>query len=286
MAPLFDATSNTDSTQSVALPRLYQFDLPYIKQTGRPFPEQTAGSTLQQVLDIAAGRGEWAIAAAQATPSLQIVGIDADDEQAEQARTEARTRGIEHVTFRTMNPFERLEVGDSTFDLVNVRYIIGLLLATAWPGMLQECVRVVRAGGIVRLTETDMPITNSPAVEQLSGWIARAYMLTQRSFSPSGRLLSVTGMLKRFLQEAGCQDVQQAVWNLNFSAGMPAYAEVSQALAQTYRVLLPFLVMAGVAMQEEIEQTYQRMLVEMQQERFTANVFSLSVWGTKPPHRS
>jgi hypothetical protein len=38
---------------------------------------------------------------------------------------------------------------------------------TAWPVLIQECMRITRPGGIIRLTEFDTyGTTNSPAVEK------------------------------------------------------------------------------------------------------------------------
>jgi ubiquinone/menaquinone biosynthesis C-methylase UbiE len=233
------------------------------------------------VLDIASGYGEWAQAAAQAAAQIQFVGIESAAPQVEQACKQAEASRLRNLTFMNADPFGHLEFPENSFDLVNARYLIGLLPASAWPDMVKECVRVTRPGGIVRLTETDMPITNSAAVEQISAWISQAYAKKHLSFSPTGRLLSITPELKAFLQKAGCQQVRQVVWNTNFSIGMPAYTQVSQDLQRTYRLLLPFLVSSGEAKQEEAEQAYQQMLSAMQSQEFTGNALSLTVWGIK-----
>ena len=284
MAPLFDASSNTPSARSteqdMKLPRLFHLDLPRLTQTGQPLPEQAESSAFHRILDVASETGQWAIRVARAAPQMQIVGIEGNTALLEQARIQAR--GIDNVTFNLLDPFQRLDLSENAFDLVNARYLTGLLPASDWSSVLKEFVRVTRPQGVLRLTETDLPITNSAALERLSGWIGKAYSLTGRSFSPTGRLLSITPMLKGLLQEAGCQQVEQVVWNTNFSAGMPAYTEVTEDLARTYRLVQPFLASVGVATSEEIEQAYQQMLADIRSERFTANAFSLTVWGIKP----
>lgn len=284
-------TSSSDAQQSgntssfahhsVEIPRLFNLDLPRLKQTGQALPEQAAGSTIQRILDIASGTGEWAISAAQASPHLQLVGIERDAQLVESARAHAQARGINNVSFTVMDPFRPLNLPDGSFDLVNARYIVGLLSAEAWPQVLQEFVRVTRPGGVLRLLETELPITSSPAFAHLGGLISDAFCQTKRSFSPDGRLLSVTPMLGQLLQNAGCQQTQEAVFFTNFSAGREAHAELCQDLAQTYRLVQPFLIQAGVTTQEEVEQMYQQMLSEMQPERFCAVAFSLTVWGTR-----
>ena len=128
----------------------------------------------------------------------------------------------------------------------------------------------------------DLPISNTVAFAQLGGLISDALYETKRSFSSNGQLLSVTPALKRLLQDAGSQEVQQAVWFINFSAGKPAHADLCQKLSQTYRLVQPFLIRTGVTTAEAVEQTYQQMLSEMQSDDFCAGAFSLTVWGTRP----
>jgi ubiquinone/menaquinone biosynthesis C-methylase UbiE len=276
------ASSSSLAEQGMELPRLFHFDLPRLKQTGQPFPEQSAISSIHRVLDVASGNGEWTINAAQALPQVQFAGIERNAWLVDRARAQAKEYGVTNATFTVMDPFGPLDLPDETFDLVNARYIAGLLEAAAWPNTLQEFTRVTRTGGVIRLTENDLPISNTVAFAQLGGLISDALYETKRSFSSNGQLLSITPALKRLLQDAGSQEVQQEVWYMNFSAGMPAHAELCQKLSETYRLVQPFLIRAGVTTPEAVEQTYQQMLSEMQSDDFCAGAFSLTVWGTKP----
>jgi ubiquinone/menaquinone biosynthesis C-methylase UbiE len=285
MASSFDK-QNSESSAPVLLPqgsfpRLFNVDLPLHQLTGRPLPEQTEVSAVHRLLDIASGRGEWALSVARLEPELQVVGIERDVQQVEYARREAQAHGLSNVSFINSDPFGSLDLPEASFDLVNARFIVGLLPAAAWPDVLKAYTRVTRPGGIMRLTETDLPISGGAALEALHALISRAYASTKRSFSPEGRLLSVTPVLKRLLQDAGCQDVQQEVFTTNVSAGNAAHSEVCQDIASTYQLVLPLLVAAQVATLQEVEQLYQRALSEMQADDFCANVFYLTVWGKK-----
>jgi len=286
MALSSDASQNmptTSLTQGAgALSRLFNFDLPAIKQSGQVFVEQVDRSTIRRVLDIASGTGTWTIAAAQAHPEVQFVGIERNPHLVEQARTQARSHHLENVSFTVMDPFGPLDLPDASFDLVNARYLVGQLLAEAWPQALHSFMRVVRPGGSIRLTETDLPISSSTAYAQLGGLISQALFQTKRSFSPTGRLLSMTPVLKQLLQDAGCQQVRHAVAEVNFSAGTPAHEELAQDIRQTYRLVLPFLVAAAVTTQQEVEQLYQQLLTELGSEQFDAVAYSLIAWGIRP----
>src|SRR2546423_15051165 len=238
MTPSSDAQLNASSSslpeQGVELPRLFHFDLPPLKQTGQPFPEQSDISSIQRVLDIASGDGQWTISAAQALPQVQFVGIEGQAALVDRARAQAKQEGVTNVTFTVMDPFGPLDLPDGAFDLVNARYIAGLLEAWAWPNTLEEFVRVTRPGGVIRLTENDLPISNTMAFAQLGWLISDALYETKRSFSSNGQLLSVTPALKRLLQDAGSQEVQQGVWFINFSAGKAGHADLWQKLFPTH----------------------------------------------------
>jgi ubiquinone/menaquinone biosynthesis C-methylase UbiE len=268
--------------RGVGIPSLFNFDLPHIKKTGQALPEQADVAAIHSVLDIASGSGEWAISAAQAYPHMQVVGIDSDVQMVDNARAQAKAHGIDNVSFSVMDPFQPLDIPDGSFDLINARFIVGLIPAEAWPQVLQEFWRVTRPGGCIRWTESELPIASSPAFATIGGMISQALCMTKRSFSPEGRLLSITPALKRLLQDAGCREVKQAVSFTNFSAAAPAHRELCQDLAQTYLLVQPFLINSGVTTQQEIEQVYQQMLSEMQSDDFCAGAFSLTVWGTKP----
>ena len=117
---------------------------------------------------------------------------------------------------------------------------------------------------------------------QLGGLIAQALYETKRSFSPNGRLLSITPVLQRLLQEVGCQDIRRTVYVSNFSADMEAHEAICKDLTTTYQHARPFLIASGVVTEADFDRLYQEMLTEMQGERFCALAFYLTAWGSKP----
>jgi len=275
-------TVSESQAEKIGVPRLFNFDLPGLKKTGRVLPERNDISSVKSILDVACGDGAWAMAAAQAAPQIQILGIERDARLVEDARAQADAQKIHNVSFRVMEPFEPLDLPDDSFDLVNARFLIGMLPASNWPQVLREYMRVTRSGGYVRLTENDLPIPGCPAMGQLGGLIAQALYETKRSFSPNGRLLSITPVLQRLLQEAGCQDIRRSVYVSNFSADMETHEAVCKDLAITYQRARPFLLASGAVTEADFDRLYQEMLTEMQGERFCALAFYLTTWGSKP----
>lgn len=266
----------------ISMPRLFQFDL-----TGERLPQEGfPGSTnLHSVLDVFCGAGEWVLATAQAYPQTEVVGIELDPQLLDTAHTQARLKRLSNVNFMQMDPLQKIDLPDNSFDLVNLRFLATIVASDSWPQILAECLRLTRPGGCIRLTETDLPISNSVAFEHFNGLIASALYTTQRSFSPDGVSFAITPMLSGLLAQAGCRDIQRTTSVNNFSAGRDTHAAVTQELAHTYQLIQPFLSKANAVRgvhQDEVMKIYQQMLSEMQADSFCAIAFYLTVWGKKP----
>jgi ubiquinone/menaquinone biosynthesis C-methylase UbiE len=265
--------------------RLFNPDLPEIKKTGNIFPEQSDLSAVRDVLDVACGDGAWALQVAQAYPHMRVVGIDGSSQMIDDARARAAQSGLDNVRFVVMDPFQPLDLADGGFDLVNVRFIAGFTPLALWSGLVAECLRVLRPGGIIRLTEGDIPISNSPAFERMNDMVSRALQRTKQHLYPpslTGQNLLITPLLGRLLRDAQCLDIQKSPRSTNFSAGTEIHVEVCQDIARTYRLMQPLLTQMELMTQEELDLAYQQMLSEMQTGDFCAIQFYLIVWGRKP----
>src|SRR5689334_16066439 len=106
MALSSDSSQNiptpSSAQQAGALLRLFNFDLPAVKQSGQAFAEQADRSVIRRVLDIASGTGTWTIAAALVHPEVQFVGIERNPQLVEQARTQAHSHHLKNVSFTVM----------------------------------------------------------------------------------------------------------------------------------------------------------------------------------------
>src|SRR6266566_3980781 len=131
--------------------------------------------------DIACGPGGWALEVADRYPYIKIVGIDISKSMIEYARALAKAQKLKNVEFLVMNALKPLDFPNASFDLVNARFIHSFMPPHAWPVLLQECLRVCRPGGIIRLTEAETAITNSPASEKMAGMLTLALKKAGRS---------------------------------------------------------------------------------------------------------
>jgi len=262
--------------------RLTEQDRHFTESMGGLLPEQADLSGINRVLDVACGPGGWVLALAQANPQMQAVGIDIDGGMIAYATEQARASRLDNAQFRVMNALDPLDFPDAFFDLVNARFIEGFIPVTAWPGVIQEVLRITRQGGIIRLTDCEWGMTNSFAYQRLLGISIRAMQIAGLSHSPDGRNYGITPLLHRFLRDAGCVNVQEKPHSLDFSAGTEAHFGCYQDFSIGYQLMQPFQVNMGVTTQQEVEQLHRQLTMEMLADDFCGIMYFLTAWGEKP----
>jgi hypothetical protein len=182
-----------------------------------------------------------------------------------------------------MNVLDPLDFPDGFFDLVNARFMVGFLPTTAWPQIIQEFLRITRKGGTIRLTESEWGgNTTSASFERSQSFTIRAVQRVGQSFSPDGRHVGITPMIRRFLQDAGCLNIQEQAHALEFSAGTAAHQDIMQDLWIAQKLLQPFQMGVAGATQQDVDQIYQNIPVEMLSDEFCGILYLLTVWGQRP----
>lgn len=270
-----------DVESAAELARLLHQDRLITKSMDGLLAEQSDISNIHEVLDIACGPGGWALELADRNPQINVVGIDISQSMIEYARALAKAQKLKNIGFFVMDALKPLDFPSASFDLVNARFLQGFMPARAWPVLLQECLRVCRPGGIIRLTETEAGLTNSPESEKLAAMFSLALKLAGRSLSPDGRHFGTVVMLERFLRDAGCENVQSRAHVLNYSAGMEAHNGWYQNTMVGAQLLKPFLIKMQVTTQADFDQLYEQLLLELKAEWFCGIEFFLTAWGKK-----
>ncbi|HLJ36396.1 MAG TPA: methyltransferase domain-containing protein [Ktedonobacteraceae bacterium] len=252
------------------------------KGMGELFPESIDLSNVKNILDVACGPGGWVLDVARHYPDVEVIGFDIGKDMINYARAHASARGLRNAHFMVMDALRPFDFPDNSFDFVNARTMVGFMFPAAWPRLLQEMMRVCRPGGTIRLTEFELPVTNSPAFEQIGEMCIHATQLAKRNFSPDTRHFGITPMLGRFLRDAGCRSIERQTYSIDFSAGTEDHESVYQDYMIVYQLIQPFLLKMQVTTPKDIQRIYQQMLVEMYREDFCGVWYYLSTWGRKP----
>jgi ubiquinone/menaquinone biosynthesis C-methylase UbiE len=279
-----DADKNSyviDSRNAAEMARLMQQDRIFTRYMKGLLAEQERLTQLRDILDIACGPGGWALDLAFEHPEIEVTGIDISEQMIDYANTQAQVQVLENVKFRVMNALEPLDFADGSFDLVNARFLAGVVSPASRPALLRECMRILRPGGVIRLTEPENPITNSAAFSQFTDLLDKAFSIVGRTLAP-GRTEVPNAYLYHLLREMGFQHLQYQAHAINFSANTDAHKGMYQDWMVALKLLQPFLIKVGVVTRKEVEDLYQQVLDEMQEGGFYAVWYLLTTWAEKP----
>ena len=261
------------------LARLTIEDEMFTSGMGGPLAEQIDPGALRDVLDIACGTGGWAIRAAAEYPVISVIGIDVCPDIIQIAKARAVTeKSGPQVAFQMMDALDPLQFMDASFDLVNMRLGSTFIRIWDWPALLKEILRVLRPGGILRLTEVELA-QQSPSLAH-----ARFFELLLIAEFNAGRLFErtsdgLTAHLVRLLNNYGLQNVQKRVYPFVFETGTPA-GQVYYDYLSHCRTILPFLQKWG-SRQQDAEAIFLQALADIQQSGFRVTWDVHTVWGKR-----
>ena len=275
-------TANTyifNSESAAEMNRLTIQDRLLTREMGGLLPTGVDPSSIHKVLDIACGPGGWVLDLASAYRHMEVIGIDLSEKMIEYANS----RKWPNTSFRIMNVLQPLDFPDNTFDFVNARLLFAFMPKTAWSGLLQECMRILRPGGFVRLTECERTLSNSLAYEQLGDLIMHSLYASGASFSVDGKQIGITLMLGSFLRDVGFQNIRHASFAIDFSAEGDAKGYMYENSQIGFLLTLPFLRKMNPSMTEDyLIQLSNQAMKDMETSDFRALWYYLSAWGKKP----
>lgn len=279
-------TENTyllDAESALEMARLLDQDRVITKGMGGVFSERedTDFTSMSRVLDIACGPGGWVHEVAQRYPHIEVTGIDISRNAINYAKAHARVRKLENAHFAVMNALKPLEFDDDTFDIVNMRTVVGFVPIGQWPTYLTECKRVLRSGGIQRLTEGEFGFTNKPGYETFMAKLNRAQQRAGRSFSPTGHNAGMITMLRSLLEQVGIQKIQSIAHVIDYSFGKEAHEGGVQDIQFALEVVQPLLFNTHTMTPEAFAEMQAQVLEEIQAEDFHGLSILLTVWGEK-----
>jgi ubiquinone/menaquinone biosynthesis C-methylase UbiE len=188
---------------------------------GGVLPEQANPRAFQRVLGIACGTGGWAIEVAQTYPEMSLVGIDINLPMIEYARMQATAQHVDdRVEFHVMDALRVLDFPDASFGMVNLRFALSFVRTWDWPRVLNELLRVVRPGGVVRLTDEEViHQSTSPGAMQFCEMLLCTLFRSGHLFAQESA--GLTAHLAPLLSRNGFQQVQTRAYPLQYRAGTP-----------------------------------------------------------------
>ena len=275
-------TYQVDPEHSSELTRLIRQSRFMTHALGGLFPDHPI-LPASRVLDLACGPGDWALdlASSHRDEGIEVIGVDISKLMTGYAQAQAEAAGLTNARFLVSNIMKPLTFPDHYFDIINARFMT-FMPASAWHPLLQECYRVLKPGGVIRLVEAEVAFGNSPAYEKLTQLIVKALNQAGQGFSPGGYYLGITAMLRSLLESNGFQEVRERANIINYSFGQPAHEFQYQNYMVGSTLILPFLLKHEMTTPTEFEEICKQLQGEMLDRSFSSVSFITTAWGHKP----
>jgi ubiquinone/menaquinone biosynthesis C-methylase UbiE len=268
-----------DSESPAELARLLSQDRFFIRSL-KLLPEIPEFSRFRTALDIGCGPGGWALEMAKMYPSLQVTAIDISNRVVEFARAQAESQQIHNVNFMHGSAFDLSSFPDDSFDFINGRFLVGFMPYESWPQLALACQRILRPGGILCLTEAEIPITSGPISQQFFASVAEA--LFRKQYGRSHAMTQVTVSLQPALRQAGYKDIKHCMYQLEFSYDTDEYEPNCQNIVALVSLMKPFILAMQVLDEAEYDEMQAGILADLYGEKFLGQWFVLRTWGRKP----
>ncbi len=237
---------------------------------------------VHNVLDLACGPGEWVMEINSAYPQVEVVGVDKSRRMIAYATAQAEAEDRSSCRFRVMDITQPLDFGSETFDLVNARFLLSFMKKEQWVPLLAECYRLLRPGGILRITDQESGFANDPTYQRYMDLWGSAWRAAGHAFAHTPAYIGVTVVLKQLMRQAGFVHSQHRPVSLDLSTGEVAHREILESLIQALRLASRFLLSLNVITEDEIDELSAHMERLIEQEGFCAYWFLQTVWARKP----
>ena len=89
-------------------------------------------------------------------------------------------------------------------------------------------------------------------------------------------------MLRRYLRDAGCMNIQERPSIMDFSAGSQYYEPMTHQWVIVFELVEPFLLGTGVTTKPELDRLRHQFSIEILEDNFRGILYTLTVWGEKP----
>jgi ubiquinone/menaquinone biosynthesis C-methylase UbiE len=179
----------------------------HLSMSGKLYPDRIPVNTMERVLQLGCGTGDWLFDLAKQHPQLHIYGIEQDENVLQKAKARRNLGNQPQIELRLMDLTAPLPIPDNYIDLIHIRSGALWLPPALWPALLQETARILKPGGWLFILEGDYFEVSSSAFMQLHYAMIKAMMHMDRTMDHSGVTFGVGLRVPRMLMQAGFEEV-------------------------------------------------------------------------------
>ncbi|GHO77188.1 hypothetical protein KSD_49590 [Ktedonobacter sp. SOSP1-85] len=266
--------------------RLLRQDVLLTQAMGGPLAEQSEEhlERIYDVLDIGCGCGGWALQLAHRYPEMTVIGIDCNETFIHCAQSFAQIQELENVSFQVMDATQPLLLATASFDLVNIRLLGNTLPSEQWERLVRECGRLLRPGGVLRITEAEWGCVGmaSPAFARLFTLTMEAITRAHTRLSSLYQPVSLTPLLLHLLRGNGFEAVQGVATAIDHSSGTEGHLAFASEYLLWFRVHAPTMIEEHLLTQALFDALFIQASHEIQMPQFSALLYLFTAWGEKP----
>lgn len=235
-----------------------------------------------RVVDLACGAGEWCLRVADVLgDGVEVIGIDLNMSALEYCNKLASMKRKTNLEFRRMNVLRPLKFDDASCDLVHARFIVGVLPIEYWKAFIDECYRILKPGGILRMIEPGPNIIDaSPIQHELNALVLRALYKAGKTFSPYE--YGVLSAINRLLAQSDFAKPELSSFILDYSIWAPLYEPLTEDFILSARMLKPFLLKYGDTTEQEFDRLLSGSIEEMRYPEYSA-LWNIGVVQSQKP---
>ena len=249
-------------------------------QGGRLHPEHIPMNTMESILDLGCGTGEWIFDLARRYPKLRIYGIDSSEKALHHAKVRRNTSSLRQVELRHMDLLQGLPIPDAFVDFIHMRHFARYIKPQAWPYMISECVRVLRPNGWLNIVELELCEISSPACMTIHRAMLQARTKIGRTLDRTGSTLGVVQRLYAMLLDAGLYEVGYDVFTLDLGTmgGNIAHVFLSEIVRYAFTIK-PLVIQQGILEIDEFDMLVEQARVELQAPDLCGWAILISAYG-------
>ncbi|WP_040447259.1 class I SAM-dependent methyltransferase [Ktedonobacter racemifer] len=286
--PLASAEQARVITQYHMLASALKEPLPELEELGI-----TTSTSPHLILDLGCGPGgTWACDVAFDDPFCLVFGISALAPYVRQANTFRQMQTQTRVQFLQMDFARELCCPANFSTLINGHFLRTFLTQAGWPRLLRECWRVLRPGGLLRLTECIAAFSNSPACEALTHYYEQALAVrtqirpSQHEECHEGSELASSPLqhtrLFELLHNVGYCGIEEQRMMLDFSAGTLYQASMRTNAESFFCQLAPVFYQTTDLTTARFEEIFEQMRAEMSSPTFKGHWILSRIHAYKP----
>ncbi|HEY7418601.1 MAG TPA: methyltransferase domain-containing protein [Ktedonobacteraceae bacterium] len=258
--------------------RLYRYMQHIMGNRLIPAPISMQG--MRTVLDIGCGAGDWLIDLAHRYPSVQMYGLDINQETLKLARERSNYSHLTNIQWRQIDSLQDVSLPDSYVDLIHLRRCHYWITPQRWRTFFAACARLLKPGGWIAVTNIEMTELSSSAFVALRRAQWRTLNKLHHCMDPTANNYGSLPRLPRMLHESSFSRVGYELYaiDLGFMSGLSGQCFLSNLLQNIYSTR-DTIIAQGELTEDTFDALFSQLRLDVQDPYLCGWGFLISAWG-------